>query len=93
MIEETAGERAERRAKAGFELTSAQDLVARDDMDTEHKIALLQQWEQDLREQMVAEEENMADGAEAALAETLSDVLKALDELGAQRTPAPTKHG
>ncbi|MCF7985699.1 MAG: hypothetical protein K9L70_14955 [Thiohalocapsa sp.] len=92
MTEETPDERAHRRAKAGFEMVSAKDVAAREDMDTEHKIALLQQWEQDLREQMVAEEENMT-GADAALSETLSDVLSALEQLGAERTPTPTKHG
>lgn len=83
------------RARAGFELARPQDIAEREDMSREQKIALLEQWEQDLREEMVAEEENMA-GAGGPMADTLTDVLQALGRLGKDssgRRPVPDKHG
>jgi len=72
--------------------TAPRQLVQRDDLSREDKIALLREWEQDLREQMVAEEENMT--GSSALASDLSDILAALEELHAERPAgAPTKHG
>lgn len=82
------------RARAGFELASPRDIADHDGMSPEQKIALLEQWEQDLREEMVAEEENMS-GAGSALADTLSGVLRALAQLGRDRgsRPVPDKQG
>lgn len=82
------------RARAGFELARPQDIADREDMSREQKIALLEQWEQDLREEMVAEEENMS-GAGGPVADTLTDVLQALGQLGKDSAsrPVPDKHG
>jgi len=75
-------------------LERPEDVLDREDWSRADKIAVLEQWEQDLREQMVAEEEAMP-GATPSLGETLSAVLRSLDRLGGaeHRTPVPTKHG
>ncbi|MBK1724183.1 hypothetical protein CKO23_18365 [Thiocystis violacea] len=81
------------RATAGFELATPRDVMRREDLSTEEKISLLRAWEQDVREEMVAEEENM--GGNEAMGETLRDILLTLDALGAPRASsvAPTKQG
>jgi hypothetical protein len=80
------------RERAGFELVGPQAVVRSSDMSREQKIELLREWEQDLREEMVAEEENMPNPR--PLASTLEEVLAALRALGAEPgTHAPTKHG
>jgi hypothetical protein len=70
-----------------------QGLLARDDLTSEQKIEILRQWELDLRERMVAEEENMQ--ATEPMSVTLDEVLIALDTLGAAPAshPVPTTHG
>jgi hypothetical protein len=67
-------------------------LLRRGDLSRDDKVRLLHEWERDLREQMVADEENMT-GAESP-AGTLQDILSALAALGAQpESGTPTKHG
>ena len=70
-----------------------QQLLARDDLTREQKIGILRQWEQDLRELMVAEEENMS--AAEPMNVSLDEVLVALETLGAGPAshPVPTTHG
>lgn len=70
-----------------------QQLLDRDELSREEKVELLRQWELDLRERMVADDENMA--ATEPDAVTLDDVLKALKKLGAASSghPVPTTHG
>jgi hypothetical protein len=70
-----------------------QHLLERDDLSRERKVEILRQWEQDLRELMVAEEENMP--ASSAPDISLDEVLNALHQLGAQSDshPVPTRHG
>ena len=70
-----------------------QSLLARTDLTREQKIEKLRQWELDLRERMVADDENMSSAEPAAV--TLDDVLKALETLGEglENHPAPTMHG
>ncbi|TVQ85036.1 MAG: hypothetical protein EA400_16575 [Chromatiaceae bacterium] len=70
------------------------DVLSREDLSRSEKIAVLEQWAQDLREQMVAEEEGMA-SAGASLGQTLAEALQGLDSLGApeRQAPVPTKHG
>jgi hypothetical protein len=70
-----------------------QQLLARTDLTHEQKIEKLRQWELDLRERMVADDENMP-SAEPELV-TLDDVLKALEALGEglESHPVPTMHG
>jgi hypothetical protein len=82
-----------RRERSGFEAASPADVLRRDDLSRDEKIRLLLQWEQDLRDEMVAEEENMV--ASTPVTFTLDTVLKALKELGVEGSshPAPTKHG
>jgi hypothetical protein len=80
------------RERAGFELVGPHAVVEREDMSREQKVTLLREWEQDLRAEMVAEEENMP--SPRPLADTLEEVLAALRELGAtEGGHAPTKHG
>jgi hypothetical protein len=83
-----------KRARSGFEMTRPQDVIDRTDLSTSEKIAMLEQWEQDLREQMVAEEEAMS-GGDRALADTLTDVLRSMERLGSAHRPppVPSKHG
>ena len=74
------------------------DIVAADDLSQPQKVKLLRQWEFDLRENLVATEENMTTDAtpEGHSAELLRSVRKALLSLGADHrdeTAAPTKTG
>ncbi len=75
-------------------LEHPRDILSREDLNRSEKIAVLEQWAQDLREQMVAEEEAMPP-AGAGLGDTLAAVLQSLDSLGApeRQAPVPTKHG
>ena len=70
-----------------------EQLLARDELTNEQKIGILRQWEQDLRELMVAEEENMM--AAEPMNVSLDEVLVALETLGAGPAshPVPTTHG
>jgi hypothetical protein len=81
------------RAQTGFELTSPKKLLDRDDLTRDQKVEVLHQWELDLREEMVAEEENMP--AAEPMAVTLDEVLEALRSLGAESQfhDVTTKHG
>jgi len=85
--------RERRAALAGFKSLSAREVLERDELTTDEKIAVLREREQDVREQMVAEEESM--GTEQALGDALREITAALETLGAERqpSPAPTKHG
>jgi hypothetical protein len=78
---------------SGPERTSPSELLSRQDLTREQKIEALRQWELDLREQMVAEEENMP--ASEPLGVTLDEVLEALRSLGAESEfrDVTTKHG
>lgn len=81
------------RVQTGFELTSPNKLLDRDDLTRDQKVEMLRQWELDLREGMVAEEENMP--AAEPLTVTLDEVLDALRSLGAESQfhDVTTKHG
>ncbi|MGD8631778.1 MAG: hypothetical protein PVG72_13755 [Gammaproteobacteria bacterium] len=70
-----------------------QSLLARTDLTREQKIEKLRQWELDLRERMVADDENMTAAEPQPV--TLEDVLKALEVLGEglESHPVPTTHG
>lgn len=68
------------------------DVINASGVSEARKIEILKRWEYDVREQEVAQEENMA----GALPVTLSHVLDALNILGAgagQVHPSPTKQG
>jgi hypothetical protein len=69
------------------------DVLQHKALSSAQKTEVLRQWERDLREQMVAEEENMP--APEPLSVALDEVLEALDSLGAGQEPggSPTKHG
>jgi hypothetical protein len=74
------------------------DIVSADDLSQQQKVKLLRQWEFDLRENLVASEENMtAPAPEGHSAELLRGVRKALLSLGAvdykDEAAAPTKTG
>jgi len=77
----------------GHEPISAHDLLSRQDLTREQKLETLHQWELDLRERMVAEEENMP--AAEPVGPTLDEVLEALRSLGAESRfrDVSTKHG
>ncbi len=81
------------RAQTGYELTSPSKLLDRDDLTRDQKVEVLRQWELDLREEMVAEEENMP--AAEPMVVTLDEVLEALRSLGAESQfhDVTTKHG
>ena len=66
------------------------------DLDHAQKVALLKQWDHDLRLILVASEENMiGDGRGTPPAELLSRVRQALVELGVEqdKNAAPSKMG
>jgi hypothetical protein len=74
------------------------DIVGSEDLSEKQKVKLLRQWEFDLRENLVASEENMiATLPEGHSAELLRNVRKALMSLGAvdhkDETAAPNKTG
>jgi hypothetical protein len=78
--------------------TTPSEIVAAEDLSQKQKVKLLRQWEFDLRENLVASEENMtAPAPEGHSAELLRGVRKALIGLGAadhkDETAAPTKTG
>lgn len=68
-------------------------LLARNDMGRDEKVGILHQWEFDLREAMVAEEENMPAAEPPSFG--LAEVLDALRALGATSRfhDVSTKHG
>ena len=70
-----------------------QYLLARTDLTREQKIEKLRQWELDLRERMVADDENMPSAEPEQV--SLDEVLKALEALGEglESHPVPTTHG
>ncbi len=77
---------------------SPQDILNNDDLATEQKIKLLKEWEIDLRQLMVASEENMpSDNKSGATGDMLMKVSKALSTLGSQseatKEHPPTKTG
>lgn len=76
-----------------FGSETPESLLAREDIGREQKIAILRQWELDLRERMVAEEENMP--AAEPMRINLDEVLHALSKLGttSESHPVPTTHG
>ena len=68
-------------------------IVAARDLDRQQKVALLKQWEYDLRQLMVASEESMTGDTPGLTAELLRAVRASLADLGggedeAQGTPA-----
>jgi hypothetical protein len=74
------------------------DIVTAGELSEKQKVKLLRQWEFDLRENLVASEENMTAPTlpEGQSAELLREVRKALMALGADHTDetaAPTKTG
>jgi hypothetical protein len=75
------------------------DIIEAQDLSHQQKVKLLKQWEFDLRENLVASEENMtaADVPEGQSAELLRGVRKALLAIGAEdhknEKAAPTKTG
>lgn len=74
------------------------EIVEAGNLSQQQKVKLLRQWEFDLRENLVASEENMtATLPEGHSAELLRGVRKALISLGAadhkDETAAPTKTG
>jgi hypothetical protein len=81
-------------APADLAVSQPEDILARDDLTSAQKITLLKQWEQDLRAEMVAEEEAMTRPG-GMLGDRLRAVLGALKHLGAghDERVGPTKQG
>ena len=75
------------------------DILGSDELSHQQKVKLLRQWEFDLRENLVASEENMTNETtpEGHSAELLRGVRKALISIGAvdhkDETAAPMKQG
>ena len=67
----------------GSQFKHPREILALADVDDSQKIAILRQWDYDIREMMVAEEENMLAETDSNNAELLRDVHKALHQLGA----------
>ena len=73
-----------------------EDILRARDLSDPQKLALLRQWDTDLRLQMVASEENMTGTAPGATAELMQSVHRAMLRLGYeadQEKSAPTKTG
>ena len=73
------------------------DILEAQDMALSEKVALLRQWDADMRLIMVASEENMTGAASGRPAEQLREIREALRQLGeataAHAHPAPDKTG
>ncbi|HVO01114.1 MAG TPA: hypothetical protein VMT54_02885 [Candidatus Cybelea sp.] len=89
----------EKLADVGKTYAHPNDILAAGDLTQQQKVKLLRHWEFDLRENLVASEENMIaeDAPEGHSAELLRGVRKALIALGAadhrDEKAAPTKTG
>jgi len=74
------------------EFAQPADVLQASALTREEKLRVLLEWDLDLREQLVAEEENMAPGQ--PLRVSLGDVRRALTVLHAgPEQHSPTKHG
>jgi hypothetical protein len=79
--------------------THPEDIIGAEHLSHQQKVKLLKQWEFDLRENLVASEENMTNETtpEGHSAEMLRGVRKALLSIGADdhknENAAPTKTG
>lgn len=60
-------------------------------LSREEKAALLRDWDNELRELMVADDENMQSSVAPRV--TLTDVADAMQRLGLTHQSTPTKHG
>jgi Arc/MetJ-type ribon-helix-helix transcriptional regulator len=67
--------------------STPQQLLDREDLSREQKIERLRQWEFDLLERMVADDENMSSAEPAPF--DLDEVLAALRSLGEAPAPHP----
>lgn len=80
--------------KARLAYPTPRDVVAAKDLSRDQKIKTLKDWEYDLRQMMVASEENMpGPERQGDTSERLQKIQDALDELGYEKTPTPTKAG
>lgn len=81
--------------KAKLAYPTPRDVVAAKDLSRDQKIKTLKDWEYDLRQMMVASEENMpGPERQGDTSERLQKIQDALDELGCEKTPTtPTKAG
>ena len=86
-------------ADVGKCFTNPKEILGSDALSHQQKVKLLRQWEFDLRENLVASEENMTSETtpEGESAELLRGVRKALISMGAvdhkDETAAPMKQG
>lgn len=67
------------------------DIVRSTELTLEEKAKLLRDWDNELRELMVADDESM--GGVSIPRITLAEVAEAMHRLGLTHRPAPTKHG
>lgn len=67
-----------------------EEIVTSGDLTRSQKVQLLEQWERDLRQLLVASEENMAGPGQGDSAERLRQVRDALGRLGATEDGADT---
>jgi hypothetical protein len=75
---------------------SPAEIVEAADLTAQQKVALLKQWDTDLRLKMVASEENMAETGSDQTAELLQSVEESLTRLGVEKKEgdrAPNKTG
>ncbi len=79
-------------AEDGPDRRTPEAIVRSKALSRTQKIAVLRQWEYDLRERMVAAEEGMGDG-DAALLSRISQALAALDARPDEGDAPPTKQG
>lgn len=80
----------------GSVFQSPEEVLKRRDLNREQKIKILREWEYDIRELTVAEEENMGGARSEELAEMLAQIHRALYYLKVHHNPArtsPTKQG
>ncbi len=81
--------------KARLAYPTPRDVVAAKDLSRDQKIKTLKDWEYDLRQMMVASEENMpGPERQGDTSERLQNIQDALEELGCEKAPnTPTKAG
>jgi hypothetical protein len=76
----------------GLAFKTPDEILKRNDLSRDQKVKLLRQWEYDVREMQVAEDENMT-GPQPVAIGAIRDALRALGISPETESTAPTKQG
>ncbi|HZA53594.1 MAG TPA: hypothetical protein VE616_05025 [Candidatus Udaeobacter sp.] len=76
----------------GLAFKTPEEVLKRNDLSRDQKIKILRQWEYDVREMQVADDENMT-GPQPVAIGAIRDALRSLGILPDTEKTAPTKQG